>query len=234
MYVKLSSLSPFALTLALVSTFTYASAREFHPMLSSDSRNCYLDAVTDANHSRYQPALAKLESLLMVQPVTVGIDMSTLTSNAAETQAAVAKGVAIWHKALPDSPYVFSTDKQRPQVLIKFVKNLPSDGGDLQGMIEAEHDFKWNGSTHSWKLVSTMYVVGQTEDRSLTPDEISEVVAHELGHLLGLTDAPGPNGLMGPFVPGSPRLAPSASELEAIRELRQMVEAEIEKIDDEL
>lgn len=212
-----------------------ASGNSFHPMVSADSRKCFLDAISDASKSRYQPALAKLESLLMLQPVSVGIDGTTLPAKLASYQSGVEKGIGIWRDALADSPFARSKDaKHRPMVLIKFVRQLPAQGGDLQGMIEAEHEFKWNAKEHLSKLTSTMYVVYRTEGRNLTVPEISEVVAHELGHLLGLNDASGPSGLMGPFVAGEPRLAPSATELDAVHEFRQMVKDQIGRIQESL
>jgi hypothetical protein len=232
--VKLSHLTlPPALSLALLaSTAVATTVVGFHPMLSADSKNCYLDAVSDADHNRTQPALAKLESLLMDKSVTVGIDKSTLNNAPANFSKAVEHGINIWRDALPDSPYVLGDNTtKRPIVLVKFVKTIDNEGGDLQGMIEAEHEFRWTGSTHTNILNSTMYIVTKTEGRYLTENEVAEVTAHELGHLLGLTDASAPKGLMGPFVAGEPRLAPSSSELDAVNEFRQMVRDEIAKIE---
>jgi len=191
--------------------------------------------MTDAGHARYQPALAKLESLLMVEPVTVGIDSDSLPADCPSFRDGVQKGLGIWHDALNDDPFVSAESvKKRPMVLIKFVKDMDAEGGDLQGMIEAEHEFKWSSSFHTSKLVSTMYVVYRTEGRNLSQLEVAEVVAHELGHLLGLTDAYAPKGLMGPFVAGAPRLAPSNVELEAVREFRQTVKDAIAGIENKV
>jgi len=233
--VKLSHLTlPPALSLALLaSTAVATTIVGFHPMLSVDSKNCYLDAVSDADHNRVQPALAKLESLLMDKSVTVGIDKNSMSNAGPNFTKGVEQGVKIWHDALPDAPYVLAdaSSTKRPTVLIKFVKTIDNEGGDLQGMIEAEHEFRWTGNTHTNILNSTMYIVVKTEGRYLSENEVAEVTAHELGHLLGLTDAPTPKGLMGPFVAGEPRLAPSSTELDAVNEFRQMVRDEIAKIE---
>ena len=189
----------------------------------------------EASRSDYQPALAKLESLLMVDAVPIAIDKQNLPSEARGYDESVQKGIAIWRDALPDCPYRMTRDgNERPAVLVKFVKQLDEQGGDLQGMIKAQHEFRWTGSRHTSTLTCTLYVVYKCEGRNLSRSEAAEVVAHELGHLLGLTDAPDTVGLMGPFVAGQPRLKPSAAELDALHQLRQLVRDEIDKIEDEL
>jgi hypothetical protein len=229
------SLLPLVGLSAIALAAATGKAPSFHPMVSHDSRNCFISAMTDAGKSKFQPALAKLEALLMVDPVTVGIDRSSLPADAHGYEKDVTRGIGIWHDAVGDSPFIAARDPQtRPTVLIKFVKSINNQGGDLQGMIEAEHEFKWNGSQHTSKLTGTMFVVYRTEGRNLSHDEVTEVVAHELGHLLGLTDAPTTTGLMGPFVAGQPRLAPSGSELDAVQQFRQQVRDEIDHIEDQL
>ena len=205
----------------------------FLPLVSSDSRNCYADALQDVQHGRFQPALAKLESMLMIDTVTIGIDKGTLPSGLSYDKA-VEKGLGIWHTALPDSPYQLATGAKRPMILVKFVRSMPAEGADLQGMVEAEHEFKWNGTQHACSISGTIYVVYRAEGRSLSQNEVAEVVAHELGHLLGLTDAPSPRGLMGPFIPGTPRMEPSSEEMSAVQQLRDAVRDEIDRIEDQL
>lgn len=207
-----------------------ASANGFHPLVSEDSRSCYSEAMADLSHDQGQCALAKLESLLMKQPVTVGIDTMTLPFASKTFGDAVNQGMAIWSSAITDSPFVLATGNARPMVLVKFVEKMDNPGdGDLQGLIEAQHEYRWSANFHSNKLVSTMYIVYHTEGRKLTQSELAEVVSHELGHLLGLTDNDAPRGLMGPFVAGYPRLAPSTAEIAAVNDFRQTLRDAIAK-----
>ncbi len=205
---------------------------EFDPLVSSDSRNCFADAQRNAGQRDYQPALAKLESLLMAEAVPIAIDEGSLPADAKGYEGSVEKGIQIWRDALPDCPYRIAKVKERPAVLVKFVKQLDERGGDLQGMIRARHEFRWSGTDHTSTLTSTLYVVYKCDGRNLSHSEASEVVAHELGHLLGLTDAPDAVGLMGPFVAGQPRLQPSTAELQALKQFRGRVRDEIDKIED--
>lgn len=209
---------------------TGVSANGFHPLVSEDSRSCYSEAMSDLSRDQGQCALAKLESLLMKQPVSVGIDTTTLPFQSKLFGDALKQGMSIWSSAIADSPFVPAAGAARPMVLVKFVDKMdnPSDG-DLQGLIEAQHEYRWSTSFHSNKLVSTMYIVYHTDGRTLTQNEMAEVVAHELGHLLGLTDNDAPKGLMGPFVAGYPRLAPSTAEVTAVNDFRQTLRDSIAK-----
>ena len=232
--MKLSKLFPGALTLFAVCALASPSS-DFHPLVSDDSVHRYHDALTQAQKSDFQPALAKLESLLMVDAVTIGIDTQSLPKDAKGYSDSVEKGISIWCDALPDCPYRMVKDpKVHPAVLVKFVKTLDERGADLQGMIKAQHEFRWTGTKHTSTLNCTLYVVYRCEGRNLTHTEAAEVVGHELGHLLGLGDADVEDGLMGPFIQGKPRLRPSEAELEALVQLRQTVRAEIDKIEDQL
>jgi hypothetical protein len=171
----------------------------------------------------------------MVGAVPIGIDKANLPADAQGYEDSVSKGISIWRDALPDCPYrVVKDASERPAVLVKFVKSIDNHGGDLQGMITAQHEFRWNGSQHTNKLTCTVFVVYKIDGRNLSHSEVSEVVAHELGHLLGLTDFDQPVGLMGPFIPGQPRLAPSADEVKAVTQFRKTVKNEIDKIEDSL
>lgn len=195
--------------------------RDFAPLVSGDSRNCFSDALSDLSSRKVQCALAKLESLALDQPISVGIDPKGMPFASPIFDSSLKQGLGIWARALPDSPYVLGNDSARPDILVRFVsKMLRKDEGDLQGKIDAQHEYRWSTRSHSQKLICTMTIVYQTDGRLLTQNEMSEVIAHELGHMLGLTDARNLQGLMGPFVPGRPRLAPSDEEVEAVTEIR--------------
>ena len=113
-------------------------------------------------------------------------------------------------------------------ILVKFVNAIDS-GGDVQGQVEATRMLHW-GSTVSYKIEGTLLVRRTTGRRALTEDEMTEVVAHELGHLLGLDDADECAGLMGPFVAGRPRLKPSKNEVNAVVNYRLDLHAAIAKL----
>jgi hypothetical protein len=169
--------------------------------------------------------LATLESYLLTEPVTVGLDNGDVPDGMAES---IGRGIQIWSAALSDCPFVLAKNGQRPMVVVKFVDNITS-GGDVQGQVEATRMLHWGTST-SYKIEATLLVRRTTGRRDLRDDELTEVVAHELGHLLGLDDAEECVGLMGPFVPGRPRMKPSREELNAVVHYRDQLRSAIGKL----
>lgn len=169
--------------------------------------------------------LATLQSYLLAQPVTVGIDPSDQGDWKTES---ILKGIQIWSDALEDSPFVLARPGQKPMVVVKFVNSIET-GGDVQGQVEATRMLHW-GNAVSYKIEATLLIRRTTGRRELREDEISEVVAHELGHLLGLDDAEECVGLMGPFVPGHARVRPSREELNAVLDYRDQLRTAISRL----
>jgi hypothetical protein len=170
--------------------------------------------------------LATLQSYLFTQPVTVGLDPNT---NADWKSDSIGHGIQIWNDCISDCPFVVAKAGQKPMIVVKFVDNITS-GGDVQGQVEATRMLHW-GTSVSYKIEGTVLVRRTTGRRDLREDELTEVIAHELGHLLGLDDAEECIGLMGPFVPGRPRMEPSKEEVRAVVRYREQLRDAIAKLD---
>ncbi|HTQ08540.1 MAG TPA: hypothetical protein VMI31_00570 [Fimbriimonadaceae bacterium] len=169
--------------------------------------------------------LATLESYLMADTVTVGLAPGDQTGWQANS---IQRGIRIWADSIPDCPFTLVDPGQKPMIVVKFVNSIES-GGDIQGQVEAIRSLRW-GASVSYKISGTLLVRLNTGNHELKEDELSEVVAHELGHVLGLDDATDCVGLMGPFVPGRPRLAPSKGEVKAVEDYRAQLRQEIAKL----
>lgn len=169
--------------------------------------------------------LATLHSYLLTNAVTVGLDPSDYRDEKANS---IDRGIDIWSSAIPDSPFVAARPGEKPMITVKFVRAIDK-GGDVQGQVEATRMLHW-GSSVSYKIEGTLLVRSTTGRRDLDEDELSEVVAHELGHLLGLDDANDCVGLMGPFVPGRPRLKPSKEEQAAVLQYRDQLRDAIARL----
>ncbi|MCO5296357.1 MAG: hypothetical protein M9921_05815 [Fimbriimonadaceae bacterium] len=197
-----------------------AYAPTTQPALTEQSKQSYRLVVDAFEKQKYTMAMARLDGLLMPQPVSVGIDMDTIPKDAKEFVEGVRQGIAIWTQALPDSPFRYSAFGENPMLRIQFVDRVEGSG-DVQGMINARREFAWNSREYSSKISGTILIVRHTNGRYLTRDEIAEVTGHELGHLLGLDDVEGTRGLMGPFVAGQPRPFVEQDELDVVTAFRR-------------
>lgn len=197
-------------------------------LLSDEAKACLGRAEQDSSAGRFRASLARLNALLLGATVRVSIDYSTLPSGAKKFSEGVGKGVQMWSQCLSDSPFVFSNDRS-PDVTVRFVDKVPLNG-DLQGLLEARQEYEWSNNAQSSKLTATIYIVATTEGRLLNSDQVSQVVAHELGHLLGLRDSDNGHEIMGLFDPRNPCISPSSREVSAVKEFRAHVKNEIERI----
>ena len=170
--------------------------------------------------------LATLQSYLLKDPVTVGVAPGE--SNEPWKKQAIANGISVWADAIPDSPFVLAKDGEKPMIVVRFVRGIGASG-DVQGQVEATRYLRWGSNTVSYRIEATLQVKMTTGQRNLQDDEVTEVIAHELGHVLGLDDNPECVGLMGPFVPDHARPAPSREEIRAVMQYRDQLRDAIAK-----
>lgn len=189
----------------------------------------YRDAVRATTGKSYESALARLDALLLVDPATVAIDLSSVPAEGRGLANSLDPALDIWRGAIVDSPFRAASAGEKPQIVVKFVRSM-SDIADAQGDVQAQRDFFWSKSKHGYKLSATVRVVYRTGSRLITRDEAAGIIAHELGHLLGLDDYPSGTGLMGFFIPGSPKKGLEPEELNALLEFRQMVKDQVDLI----
>lgn len=189
----------------------------------------YREAARSVDKKSYEPALARLEALLLTSPVTVTIDQTTVPQDAVELGDALPEALGIWSDALPDSPFQQSGSDANQRVTVKFVREM-SDLPMAQGDIRAQRDFYWSRADHSYKLNATIRVVYRTGRRFITEEEASGIIAHELGHLIGLDDVAQDDGLMGYFVPGRPKRRVEPEEVDVAQNFRRMVRDKIDAV----
>lgn len=161
--------------------------------------------------------LAELDSLVMRDGVTVSLE----TPGAMEPS--VRRGLEAWNAALGERPFRMLSPGSAADVTVRFVPNLDSEGGDVQGMVTATRQMSWSSRDHSYQLRGVIYVRDNVEGRPLRPEEVVNVVAHEAGHLLGLADVRRRDRLMGPLVVGRPRSGPEPEEIEAVQDYRDLI-----------
>ncbi len=165
------------------------------------------EALADSKRGRSERALALLSSLLLTNNARVGVDEGSLPKGSREAfRRGMERGVRTWREAMPEAPFALSRPREEPDVVVRFVPRIDVTE-DVQGMIEAKRELRWDRKGYGYRLRAVLLVREETDRRLLTENEVASVVAHELGHLLGLDDTGRVRELMGPFVPASPARA---------------------------
>ena len=161
--------------------------------------------------------LATLDSLVMRDGVSVSLEAPSTM------EASVASGIEAWNAALGERAFRLKPAGTEADVTVRFVRNLDAMGGDVQGMVDASREIFWSARTHSYRLRGTISIRDNVEGRPLRPEEVTNVVAHETGHLLGLADVPNEDRLMGPMVVGRLKAGPTSREAATVRDYRAMI-----------
>lgn len=214
----------------LIAVGVPASATPTDPnlLVSEQAQSCLKRALLDAQNGQPRAALARLESILPTKPLSVGIAYETIPSGGRGFVDGVKQAVAEWAKHLPEPAFTF-VDSDRSDITVRFVESVPGKE-ELQGFIEARYEYNWTESSHSCRVSASLYVSSRCERRLLTQSEVAQIVTHELGHILGLSDSNEARRLMGPFNPAEPCLTPTTEELVAVRKFRERVLGEVDRI----
>lgn len=180
-----------------------------------------LQDASEAQSKRdYQLSLALLHGVIYNDGVEVGIDSSGQSPNSAARQG-LDQALATWEKSLAgDNPIRLVGASAKADVLIKFVEKVPRSGHDALGLIELKKKYSWNRSRYEIDIQGTIYIQTHFNRVPLTSAQYTEVIAHELGHLLGLDDLDQPGQLMGPMVLERPVNGPNARETYAVQAIR--------------
>lgn len=183
----------------------------------------YRSAVSDARKGEVGKASAVLHGLLMTKKVKLGVDMNTVIPGE-ETRIAngVRAGVETWNRELSDSPFAVAKPGEKADLVVRFVDSLP-EGGDVQGAIDARRRFVWGDGGSRYEITGGVAIKRQAFGARLSSDQIGRVLAHELGHLLGLDDDYDGDGVMASFRLGEGHVSPSPEEISAVTEFRNEV-----------
>jgi hypothetical protein len=177
----------------------------------------YEAACTAYSEGRYERALAEI-NLVLLQKAKVFIDADP---NSTVYKQCVA-GLDIWSDALgDDNPFELTSDRAHANVVVTFVDELDCDGKKLCGHVDWTRRAVVCGDERTANITASVQValcshMGGRHDRA----SIIHIVAHEFGHILGLTDAANPSDIMGPDYHGHASTTLSDAERTAIVALR--------------
>jgi hypothetical protein len=189
-------------------------------LIHEEAMSTYRRAVEECGKNK--PKATALLRGLLLNTVVIGIDKSTMPGDDYDWQDGVLAGLGVWSNSMDDSPFVMAQEGEKPDILIRFVDKI-ENGNDVQGLVKAQRHFYWQGSQSGARVSGTILVRNNVGRRWISGDEISRVVGHELGHLLGLDDDRQGNGIMGDFVAGRGHKQPSQLEIDSVLDFRKMV-----------
>lgn len=177
-------------------------------------------------------ALARLGGALMSDGVRLGIQEASLGPRAEERRRAVAKALEVWKTRLEgDMPVNLVSPSEAPQVVVEFVPAIPDQGANALGLIRLERQYQWSARRHTAQCHGTISIAVAYRGRSLSEEELTQVVMHELGHLIGLDDAPSGDLLMAPMRMGITLGEPTNGEVADVRQLRAALRARIGRLE---
>ena len=211
-----------------VSAFSFAfvglvfanPSRTLSPLVHDAWQRCESKAVAAAAVGDYTHALALLDGGIYSGGVSLGLNESSLGRNRARAHVAFARATQYWQDALgSDCPLRVSTPGEVPQTLVSLVDAIPGDGGEL-GLIEMKKSYQWTAASFTCGTKAKISVMRSFERKPLSEEEMTEVMAHEIGHLLGLADVEQPGFLMGPMDRDHLTHGPTQTEVDAVVSMR--------------
>lgn len=165
-----------------------------------------------------QQALAIYKTILYPDGVTVAVEHDNPTRRAMTVAA-----IQGWDTALRgDNPIRLVSANEKPQLLIRWVNQTPHNADRGMGLIELRKEYRWNSLRHEYSISGTIWIATNPPSGPTTVAEQTDVIMHELGHLLGLDDRPEIGPLMGPMERGKPSGKPAADEVDAVLRIRRI------------
>ena len=207
-----------ARALSCIGALAVAAIVAASSLINDDAMGTYKRALEEKNKSK---STALLRGLLL-STVTIGVDESTLLGDDYDWEDGVKTGLDSWSNSIDDSPFTLAAKGEKPDIQIKFVRRIESND-QAQGLIKAQRHFYWQGNQSGARVTGVIYVRTDVGRRWISGDEVGRVIAHELGHLLGLDDDHDGTGVMSDFITGRGRKEPSRTEIDSVIDFRQKI-----------
>jgi hypothetical protein len=185
--------------------------------------NCYVrctNVSSDGSEAIREHNVQELRWLLFPHGIAVG------STNGSISRAAISQAVAAWNVGIGIHILHPAKPSEIPDIQVEKVSKV-DESDELQGQIEIQR-------LDNGKLAATVAISGVDSGKELSDTAVGAVLTHEIGHFLGLADAPdnAPVGtcVMGEFDADHLALKPSGAEVRTVVQMRIKIRAAISKI----
>jgi hypothetical protein len=217
------------MTVAALSAFAVLVTSAKLPAGSDPHFESYYQQALSYTTPEPHRAMAMLELLLIPQGTEAYID---LTGVPVELRGRFANGVDrgfdLWKRALGDDfPFKPTYDaKSKPPFEIRFVDKIDDEYHQMGEMIVTRR-VSWSKRSHNGEIDGKMRISRfSNPGRHLTMEEVTHIVAHEIGHAFGLDDVENIREIMGPVLIGRPFARITDNEVRRVKQIREMVRSE--------
>lgn len=193
----------------------------------------YFERAVDAGKSgQRNKALAMLQLLLLPEETTIEVDYTGVPSSSQTAfERGVGRGLGLWQEAMQqDMPLRIVRPGRKADILVKFVDKVAEGDARCKGEIRAKRWIQWNDQVHYQQFTAVVSVCKHADSRLMSESEITHIVAHELGHALGLGDMASTGYIMGPVELGNPFARLNTVEVDAVKQFRSKVRDEMSRI----
>jgi predicted Zn-dependent protease len=172
---------------------------------------------------QFELASAHATLVLHDQGLRVHVDFSQATGiQQSEAKAAVETSIRYWNSTLGFSSLTQVEDPAQADVRVVFQREVVLRGVQVGGYCSQSRSVSYDtagnaASQYSATIFARLALPG---GKALDENCLTNIVAHEFGHVYGLSDNAKGGHLMSPLSPSSPRFDLEPDELEALRALR--------------
>jgi len=172
---------------------------------------------------RWSKALAHIDVVAPIGKIKYRVEIDQDAGDKTVIREALKSAEAIWEAAL-NGQVDFVEDADSTGMVIRFQRTVQMNGREVGGHTKwtraiytsAEGESRGEVKANVWAR-TTAPVSG----KPLTKAQLAHVVAHEIGHLVGLGDSPNRGDVMATLDLNAPASRLGAEELEAVRTMRE-------------
>lgn len=156
------------------------------------------------------------EAIVHAQVVSLESPIRLLEAGSA-FDGRILEAATIWNRTLGIEALRVVARHEGHDITFRFVQDLRYRDQEVAGLTDWTREV-WFGEESGCRIHGLVRArIRLPEGRAMPAPALTQILLHELGHVLGLAD--GGDGVMGPLDPDHPILSPSTAELRAIEEL---------------